>query len=142
MSMSQLTPKPEVIRRIEVFTGAGRRRAWSAESKAAIVAESYAGESVSAVARRHGLSSQQLFTWRRDARKSMQASESVEAAFVPALLSASAEPGQTARPRRERRLAKIRAAIELEVGGVIVRIADSAGVATIRSVIRALKSTS
>ena len=26
-------------RRIEIFTGAGRRRAWSAEEKAAIVAE-------------------------------------------------------------------------------------------------------
>ena len=29
-------------RRIEVFTGAGRRRRWSAETKARIVAESYA----------------------------------------------------------------------------------------------------
>ena len=31
-----------VARRIEVFTGAGRRRTWSAEAKAKIVAESYA----------------------------------------------------------------------------------------------------
>ena len=30
-------------RRVEVFTGAGRRRAWSADEKAAIVAESYVG---------------------------------------------------------------------------------------------------
>jgi Transposase len=43
-------------RRIEVFTGAGRRRAWTAAEKAAIVAESYAGAvSVCDVARRHGL---------------------------------------------------------------------------------------
>jgi hypothetical protein len=41
---------------MEVFTGAGRRRAWSADEKARIVAESYnSGESVSAVARRHAL---------------------------------------------------------------------------------------
>ena len=33
---------PEPVRRIEVFTGAGRRRRWPAEEKAAIVAESYA----------------------------------------------------------------------------------------------------
>jgi transposase len=139
MSMSELTPKPEVVRRIEVFTGTGRRRLWSAEDKAAIVAESHAGESVSAVARRHGLSSQQLFTWRREARK---ASESVEAAFVPALLSPSTDRRKAAKPRRERRISKLQAAIELEIGGVIVRIADGADVATIRSVIRALKSTS
>ena len=30
---------------IEVFTGAGRRREWSADQKATIIAESYAGES-------------------------------------------------------------------------------------------------
>ena len=58
------------MRRLEVFTGAGRRRAWTAEEKAQIVAESYeSGEKVSAVARRHGLTPQQLFGWRRDARR-------------------------------------------------------------------------
>jgi transposase len=49
-------------RRLEIFTGAGRRRAWTAEQKAAIVAESVAGGAlVSHVARRHGLTPQQLF---------------------------------------------------------------------------------
>src|SRR3954466_12322722 len=42
MSISELTPMPERARRIEVFTGAGRRRNWPADEKAAIVAESYA----------------------------------------------------------------------------------------------------
>lgn len=58
----------EPVRRIEVFTGAGRRRTWSAEDKAQIVAESVtSGESVCAVARRHGLSPQQLLSFdRRD----------------------------------------------------------------------------
>jgi hypothetical protein len=43
-------------RRVEIFTGAGRRRVWSDEDRGAIVAESYAGfDSVSGVARRHGL---------------------------------------------------------------------------------------
>jgi hypothetical protein len=52
--------------RLEVFTGAGRRRAWTAEQKARVVAESYAGgESVSTVARRQGLTPRQLFGWRR-----------------------------------------------------------------------------
>jgi transposase-like protein len=38
--------------------------------KAEILAESYeSGETVSIVARRHGLTPQQLFGWRRDARR-------------------------------------------------------------------------
>jgi len=45
MSISEHKHMPEPVRRIEVFTGAGRRRSWSAEEKAAIIAESYsAGE--------------------------------------------------------------------------------------------------
>ncbi|WP_245332022.1 transposase [Bradyrhizobium sp. NAS80.1] len=52
----------EPVRRLEVFTGAGRRRKWSDEDKARIVAEIVAsGDSVCSVARRHGLSPQQLF---------------------------------------------------------------------------------
>ncbi|CAN7188386.1 hypothetical protein LJR225_000513 [Phenylobacterium sp. LjRoot225] len=39
MSGDDVLPMPEV-RRIEVFTGAGRRRRWSVEAKAQIVAES------------------------------------------------------------------------------------------------------
>jgi transposase-like protein len=58
-------PAPVRLRRIEMITGAERRRKWSAEEKAEIVAESLAeGAVVSDVARRHGLSPQQLFGWR------------------------------------------------------------------------------
>src|SRR5437867_11284719 len=69
MSDTELLPKLEPVRRLEVFTGAGRRRSWTAEQKLQIINESYAdGETVSAVARRHGLTPQQLFGWRRAAR--------------------------------------------------------------------------
>ena len=72
-------------RRIEVFTGAGRRRDWSDDQKAAIVAESYVDDaSVSDVARRHGLTPSQLFTWRRSARR--QAISMETASFVPAIV--------------------------------------------------------
>ena len=61
-------PVEAQVRRVEVFTGAGRRRTWSAEDKAAIVAESFAGaDTVNGVARRHGLTTSQLFAWRREA---------------------------------------------------------------------------
>jgi transposase len=56
MSISELTHVPEPARRIEVFTGQGRRRTWTAADKLAIVAESYdPGASACGVARRHGL---------------------------------------------------------------------------------------
>src|SRR3954454_18954814 len=71
MSSSELMHWPERARRLEVFTGAGRRRTWPADEKAAIVAESYApGRTVCGVARRHGLTPAQLFTWGRLARRS------------------------------------------------------------------------
>jgi transposase len=56
------------VRRIEVITGTGRRRRWSSDDKARIVVESLKpGANVSEVARRNGLSPQQLFAWRREA---------------------------------------------------------------------------
>lgn len=61
------------VQRFEIFTGAGRRRDWPVEVKASIVAESFSGlETVCAVARRHGLSPSQLFTWRRELRKQLE----------------------------------------------------------------------
>ena len=51
MSISEHKHMPEPVRRMEVFTGAGRRRIWSAAEKAAIVAESYGGAKRSVVSR-------------------------------------------------------------------------------------------
>jgi len=52
--------------RIEVITGAERRRRWSWEQKQAIVAESVAPRaSPTASARKYGLNTGQLYTWRR-----------------------------------------------------------------------------
>jgi transposase len=61
------------VRRIEVITGTGRRRRWSSDDKARIVEESLKpGANVSEVARRNGLSPQQLFAWRRAAHALFQ----------------------------------------------------------------------
>ncbi len=71
MSISELTlkTKDEPVRRFEVFIGNGRRREWSDDQKAQIIAESCEpGVTVCSVAWRHGLTPQQLFTWRRLAR--------------------------------------------------------------------------
>ncbi|KWV56636.1 insertion sequence protein [Rhizobium altiplani] len=126
------------LQRIEVFTGTGRRRDWSDEEKDRIVAESYSGEmSVSAVARRHGLSPGQLFTWRRQVRS--QAKQEALPMFVPAVIDRPAELPPTLRKTTTRSSRPI-AAIELEVGGAIVRIASGTDRATIAAVIHALKA--
>src|SRR6476660_704086 len=58
--------KADEFRRIEVITGVGRRRRWTAEEKAWIVAESLdPATTASAVARRYGLHASQLFVWRQ-----------------------------------------------------------------------------
>lgn len=68
----------------------GRRRRFSMDTKRRIVEESFVpGESVSAVARRHGLLPAQLFAWRRAAREGEfgltgDAAGFVEAQVVPA----------------------------------------------------------
>ena len=141
MSISEHKPMPEPVRRIEVFTGAGRRRSWSAAEKASIIAESYgAGDTVCAVARRHGLTPQQLFAWRRLARRSALLPPPM---FVPAVVERSgpeAPPAPRA-PRRARRRSKADG-IELEIAGVEVRVGADAKPRTIEAVIRALKATS
>ena len=136
--------EPEVeVRRFEVINGAMGRRRWSADERAQILEETLVpGAVVSAVARRHGLTPQQVFTWRREARK---AAAPVPAMFVPAVVTpepAAAEPTSTKVPRRRARQPSPRhraAAIALDVGGVTVRIENGASAATIAAVIGALK---
>ena len=52
--------------RIEVITGAARRRRWATEEKLRIVEETLrCGESISVLARRHGVAPNLLYRWRR-----------------------------------------------------------------------------
>jgi len=125
--------------RIEVFTGAGRRRIWLDEEKVRIVGEiASSGDSVCAVARRHGLSPQQLFGWRRrlrDAEAASAGSGGLE--FVRAVVDAD-RPAVAS--RGDLRLkAEIAAPIEVEIGDVKIRIGRGADAATLAMVLRALK---
>ncbi|WP_155251069.1 IS66-like element accessory protein TnpA [Sinorhizobium meliloti] len=108
------TKADEAVQRFEIFTGSGRRREWSDEEKERIASESYGGEmSVCAVARRHGLSPGQLFTWRRLARR--RQGEDSPPMFVPAVIEA-AEESLARRRKIAANTAALRAAIELEIG--------------------------
>ena len=133
---------PGRARPLEVFTGAGRRRNWPADEKAAIVAESYApGRTVCGVARRHGLAPAQLFTWRRLARRSRW--PKAPALFVPAVVKPS--PGPPLPPASQPRHARWRGSetgIEVEMDGIVVRIGSGASPEAIAAVICALKAVS
>lgn len=133
------------VRRLEVFTGAGRRRTWSDEDKARVVAEIEAsGDTVSAVARRHGLSPQQLFGWRRqvkEARAVVSGDDKLQ--FVPAVIDAalSDTAGHLQRKtRRQHRDEPSAGTIEVAIDGVTVRIGAGAPADTIAAVLRALKA--
>lgn len=130
----------EPVRRLEVFTGAGRRRTWRHEDKARIVAEiATSGDSVCAVARRHGLSPQQLFGWRRQLRVSeSERAGTVGLQFVPAVVDGGSSP--VPQPRASRCKADASAGtIELEIDGVTVRIGRGADAKTLMVVLHALK---
>ena len=130
------------VRRVEVFTGAGHRRTWSGEAKAQILEESYSGlESVCAVARRHGLASTQLFTWRREARSPTAASPAAPL-LAPVVIDPSMpEPVTVERtPARRRSRRSSDGAIELEIDGVTVRVERGAEAKTVAAVIKALKA--
>ena len=80
---------------MQEILGRERRRRWSDEEKAQIVAESVQdGRSVSWVARRHGLSPSQLFAWRKAAKQAIAPSDEAPA-FLPvevAAISSDASP--------------------------------------------------
>ena len=132
------------VHRLEVFTGAGRRRTWSDEDKGRIVAEIVAsGESVSAVARRHGLSPQQLFGWRRELQASQTAlSHAEELQFVPAVLDVTPSSPSVRREStmRRRQIEPDAGMIEVEIDGVTVRVGRGADAKTVTAVLRALKA--
>jgi transposase len=137
-----LKPEATALRRLEVITGTGRRRQFSGDFKAGIVEETLVrGAVVSEVARRNGLTPQQVFTWRRQARQPI-ANEAESPKFVPAVV----EPAVPVRPSRRRPRTWTRqvdrgsGSIEVEIEGVSVRIGRGAQAKTVAAVLRALKA--
>jgi transposase len=136
-----LEPEARTLRRVEVITGVGRRRRFSDDDKARIIeATLVPGAVVSEIARRHGLTPQQVFTWRRHARRSASpGSEGQSPGFVPAVVDAPvAAPGS--RSGGTRRAGRSDGAIEVTIDGVTVRVGRGADARTIAAVIRAVKA--
>jgi transposase len=129
--------KGEPLQRLEVFTGTGRRRAWTTEQKAQIVAESYGGGEVSAIARRHGLTPQQLFGWRRQARQhALHSAEKSGSAFASVVVE-ECRPAKDARPILPA-VPVVSHTIEIVIGAFTVRVAPGVDVVSLQAVLRAV----
>jgi len=129
------------FRRIEVLTGPARRRRWSADEKARIVAETLVpGARVSEVARRWQVCSQRVFGWRRAMRLDLSSvagttTTPATPSFVPIVSEAiPAAPVQ--------RAASTAPGIEVKLAGAVVRVSsgmDDAGRLT--AVLRAVRAS-
>jgi transposase len=128
---SNLPVNGHVVRRVEVLAGPERRRRWSWEEKARIVAESLAPDAVaSAVARRYGLHPNQLYAWRKALRAAAEEGARAGAGpldFVPVVMTDEAAAAR-------------RTAIEIEAAGVRVRVLPGVDSALLADVLRTLKA--
>ena len=124
-----------VVRRVEVISGTDRRRLWSKDDKARIIAESLVpGVNVSAVARRHGLHPNQLFKWRTAAghRPTGKTVGSPQRTFVPVVAApAVRSPASQSAP--------VTSVIEVLTGSVIIRLDAGADPAILHRVLEAAR---
>jgi transposase len=148
MSNAMLDARQEggSYRRIEVITGQRRRRRWTAEEKARIVAESFEVDAnISEVARRNGVVRGLLTAWRR---KFAVAAGIKVPGFVPVRIddgSGSGTGGEADGVAPARRaemtsaVARIGGAIEIEVSGARVRVEPGVDATTLSTVLSALR---
>jgi transposase len=123
--------KADGFRRLKVITGVGRRRRWSDEDKARIVAESLdPATTASAVARHYGLHVSQLFTWRQQLQRSAASSAAAIGGpgFVPVVVGEDgATPVETA------------GRMEIALGSVVVRVGADVDGPALRRVLEVVR---
>lgn len=92
------------------------------------------------MARRHGLSASQLFTWRRPARQVGRHDGECALQFVPAVMCVAPQEPTSAELSRELGERCGCHSIEVEIAGATVNITQGASAAQIAAVIRVLKA--
>jgi transposase len=160
------------VRRIELITGAGQRRRWSSDDKARIVEESLKrGANVSAVARRNGVSPQQLFAWRREAHALFNAGAGATTAdragqfpppqhgrtgrqarlsgsgdetpaFAPVVIAAMSRSASKAPASSSPPPTAGSATVEIAIGDAVVRIVGQVETSVLVAVLRAVRRAS
>lgn len=137
--------KSDTLRRVEIIAGVGRRRRFSRDTKARIVLESRApGAVVSEVARRHGLTPQQLFGWRRELGSAVARPDVPTAAattFTPVVVDGSSVARQNQAETPARPIAD-GGLIEIAIGEVLIRLRDGVAPRMIAAVLQAVRAMS
>jgi transposase len=139
----KLEPEVTTVHRLEVISGTGRRRQFTEDFETRVVEETLvAGAIVSDVARQHGLTPQQVFTWRRQARQPPANTESTAPQFVSAIVETALPPAVLRGRQRKRtgQASRSCGSIEVEIDGMTVRIGRGAEAKTVAAVLRALKA--
>jgi transposase len=129
------------FRRVEVLTGPGRRRRWSADEKARIVAETLVpGARVSEVARRWQICSQQVFGWRRAMRQdALSVPREPITPATPSFVPIVSEPIPAATVQRA---ASAAPGIEVKLAGAVVRVSSGMDdAAQLTAVLRAIRAS-
>ena len=146
-AMLDARQEDDCYRRVEVITGERRRRRWTGEEKARIVAESFEeGANISEVARRNGVSRGLLTVWRRQVAAAVGKAPN----FVPIQIGAESGSGTAGEPERISRLqtkpleiaappAKVCGVVEIEVNGARIRVEPGVELATLSTVLAALR---
>ena len=137
--------------RVEIITGAERRRRWSDEEKLQLVAEACRpGNSVSQVARRRGISASQLFGWRRKAiakglitDRRLEESAAKALTFAPVEIAKEQSPsgvGGNVGSARWQAATNLSGSVEIELkGGDRVRVEGCADAGLVVRIISALR---
>ena len=134
----------------EILVGPERRRRWSAEEKARIVAEATVPDArVADIARRHGVSRSLIYTWQREANRGLSG-DRVDAALpglVPVVVSGTGSKPTSPEAAREKcrprtsGAAKPDGAIEIALpGDVRMTVRGRVEERTLRAVLGALRS--
>lgn len=119
--------RPEVLRNM-----AGRRRVWTLEQKLATVAEMERCDNIAAYSRQHDIATSLLYTWRRECRYALAARQVTDADRNPAPMFVPVV-ADTPQPKSHD------VAIEIELGGAVVRIGRTASPGLATAVIEALQ---
>lgn len=133
---------PVIVGRMDVVSGPTGRRRWPDEVKGRLVAESYrTGLSVSEFARRNGMVPSQLFGWRRDAKAGKFALpvEDGDDFFAPLIVDEDEAPRPTPEALQSAQPTPAAGFVEIEAGGVTVRLPIDTPAARIGEIARALK---
>ena len=124
-------------RRVELITGQRRRRRWTAEEKARIVAESFEeGANISEVARRHGVVRGLLTVWRRQVSRAVGGQVP---GFVPVRIDPAGLPTAAPANPTEMTSSSSRGRIEIEFCEVRIRVEPGVDAATLSTVLSAVR---